>query len=77
MCELHSLWSGQAATRICQALEEYGVFWAEDPIGKMDDVASLAELRRQTRERRSAAAKRLGGLVLVPRPAGGRMPSMS
>jgi L-alanine-DL-glutamate epimerase-like enolase superfamily enzyme len=49
MAELHSLWSAPAAARICQALEEYGVFWAEDPIGKMDDVAALADLRRRTR----------------------------
>lgn len=49
MCELHSLWSGTAAIRICRALEDYGVFWAEDPIGKMDDPARLADLRRQTR----------------------------
>lgn len=49
MCELHSLWSGTAAIRICQALEEFDVFWAEDPIGKMDDAARLADLRRQTR----------------------------
>lgn len=49
MAELHSLWSAPAAARICQALEDYGVFWAEDPIGKMDDVSSLADLRRRTR----------------------------
>ncbi|WP_270934841.1 mandelate racemase/muconate lactonizing enzyme family protein [Falsiroseomonas oryzae] len=49
MAELHSLWSAPAAARICQALEEFGVFWAEDPIGKMDDVAALADLRRRTR----------------------------
>jgi L-alanine-DL-glutamate epimerase-like enolase superfamily enzyme len=62
MCELHSLWSGQAATRICRGLEEYGVFWAEDPIGKMDDVASLAELRRQTGTP-ICGSETLGGLV--------------
>lgn len=49
MCELHSLWSHNAALRICQGLEEYGVFWAEDPLNKMDDAAALADLRRQTR----------------------------
>lgn len=49
MCEMHSLWGAQAAARICRALEDYGVFWAEDPIAKMDDVATLADLRRQTR----------------------------
>ena len=49
MCELHSLWTASAATRICRALEDYGVFWAEDPLSKMDDVQALANLRRQTR----------------------------
>ncbi|MBE9606120.1 mandelate racemase/muconate lactonizing enzyme family protein [Acetobacteraceae bacterium H6797] len=49
MCELHSLWGTQPAIRICRALEDYGVFWAEDPICKMDDTATLADLRRQTR----------------------------
>ncbi|MBS0452444.1 MAG: mandelate racemase/muconate lactonizing enzyme family protein [Proteobacteria bacterium] len=49
MCELHSLWGTHAATRICRALEDVGVFWAEDPLGKMDDVRALADLRRQTR----------------------------
>lgn len=49
MCELHSLWSNHAAARICRALEDVDVFWAEDPIGKMDDARSLADLRRQTR----------------------------
>ncbi len=49
MCELHRMWSSTAAIRICQALEDYDVFRAEDPIGKMDDAARLADLRRQTR----------------------------
>jgi len=49
MCEMHSLWGSHAATRICRGLEDYGVFWAEDPIYKMDDNATLADLRRQTR----------------------------
>ena len=49
MAELHSLWNATSAIRICQALEEYNVLWAEDPILKMDDVQGLADLRRQTR----------------------------
>ena len=49
MCELHSLWTANAATRICQALEDYNVFWAEDPIAKMDDAHALADLRSRTR----------------------------
>ncbi len=49
MCELHSLWGGTAAARICKALEDYGVFWAEDPLCKNDDIRTLADLRSQTR----------------------------
>ena len=49
MAELHSLWSAQAAIRICQGLEDLGIFWAEDPIAKMGDFKALADLRRQTR----------------------------
>jgi galactonate dehydratase len=49
MCELHSMWNSTSAIRICRALEEYGVFWAEDPIAKMDDVHALSDLRRQSR----------------------------
>ena len=45
MCELHSLWSVPAAIRICKALEEYNIFWAEDPICKMDDIQSINYLR--------------------------------
>ncbi|KAF1049230.1 mandelate racemase/muconate lactonizing enzyme family protein [Xylophilus sp.] len=45
MAELHSLWGTHAAERICRALEDYGVFWVEDPINKMDDVGALADLR--------------------------------
>ena len=62
MCELHSLWSFGAALRICQALEPYDIFWAEDPIGKMSDVASLAELRRHTRVP-ICASETLGGAL--------------
>lgn len=49
MCELHSLWSLPAAIRICQALEPYHIFWAEDPLCKMDDIAQLKDLRSKTR----------------------------
>ena len=58
MAELHGLWSMPAALRICQALEQFDITWAEDPIAKMDDVASLAELRRASRGCRSARARR-------------------
>jgi L-alanine-DL-glutamate epimerase-like enolase superfamily enzyme len=49
MCELHSLWGMHAAERICRALEDYGVFWAEDPLNKMDDAQGLADLRRRVK----------------------------
>ncbi|MEJ2802612.1 mandelate racemase/muconate lactonizing enzyme family protein [Comamonadaceae bacterium PP-2] len=49
MCELHSLFGTHAAARICQGLEEFGVYWAEDPLCKMDDAPALADLRRRTR----------------------------
>lgn len=62
MCEMHSVWTSHAAVRICRALEEFGVFWAEDPIGKMSDVATLADLRRQTRTP-ICASETLGGVV--------------
>lgn len=48
MCELHSLFGTHAATRICQALEEYNVYWVEDPLNKMDNAQALADLRRRT-----------------------------
>jgi L-alanine-DL-glutamate epimerase-like enolase superfamily enzyme len=62
MCELHSLWSAQAALRICQALEELDIFWVEDPIGKMSDARALADLRRRTRVP-ICGSETLGGLV--------------
>ena len=71
MCEMHSLWTSHAAARICRALEEFGVFWAEDPIGKMSDVAALADLRRQTRTP-ICASETLGGALPLPGPARGR-----
>lgn len=62
MCELHSVWSSHAAIRICRALEDYGVFWAEDPIAKMSDVKALADLRRQVRVP-ICGSETLGGLI--------------
>jgi galactonate dehydratase len=62
MAELHSLWSMPAAFQICKALEEFDITWAEDPIAKMDDVASLAELRRAVRTP-ICASETLGGKV--------------
>ncbi len=48
MCELHSLWGATAASRICAALSEYDVFWAEDCVCKNDDAKALADIRRRT-----------------------------
>jgi galactonate dehydratase len=62
MCELHSLWNTTSAIRICEALEDYGVLWAEDPIMKMDDVQGLTDLRRQTRVP-ICGSETLGGVV--------------
>ncbi len=62
MCELHSLWNTTSAIRICRALEDHGVFWAEDPIAKMDDVQALADLRRQSRVP-ICGSETLGGVV--------------
>jgi galactonate dehydratase len=62
MAELHSLWSSQAAIRICQGLEDLGIFWAEDPIAKMSDFKALVDLRRQTRVP-ICGSETLGGAV--------------
>lgn len=48
MCELHSYWNVPSAVRICRALEQYNVFWAEDPLCKMDDTDALLHLHSQT-----------------------------
>lgn len=61
MCELHSLFGGHSALRICQALEDYNVFWVEDPLCKMDDAAGLSDLRRRTRVP-ICGSETLGGL---------------
>ena len=63
MCELHSLFGGHSALRICicQALEDYNVFWVEDPLCKMDDCVGLADLRRRTRVP-VCGSETLGGL---------------
>ncbi|VTU34261.1 D-galactonate dehydratase [Variovorax sp. PBS-H4] len=61
MCELHSLFGSHSALRICQALEQYDVFWVEDPLCKMDDAAGLADLRRRTRVQ-ICGSETLGGL---------------
>lgn len=61
MAELHSLWSLPAAARICQALAPIRPLWVEDPIAKMDDAASLSELRRAAPGVPICASETLGG----------------
>jgi L-alanine-DL-glutamate epimerase-like enolase superfamily enzyme len=63
MAELHSLWSMPAAARICNALAPIRPFWVEDPIAKMDDMLSLAELRRAAPGVPICASETLGGKV--------------
>ena len=46
MCEFHSLWNLPTAIRIADALADYDVFWAEDPV-KMVDLDVLADYRRR------------------------------
>ena len=48
MCEFHSLWNLPAAVRIAHALEEFSVYWSEDPI-KMINLDVLADYRRRVR----------------------------
>ena len=62
MAELHSLWSAEAAARICHALEDLGIFWVEDPIAKMGDFKALADLRRRSRVP-ICGSETLGGAV--------------
>lgn len=63
MAELHSLWSLPAASRICNALRDIRPFWVEDPLAKMDDTLSLAELRRVAPGVPLCASETLGGKV--------------
>ena len=62
MAELHSLWSAEAAARICHALEDLDIFWVEDPIAKMGDFKALADLRRRSRVP-ICGSETLGGAV--------------
>jgi galactonate dehydratase len=60
MAELHSLWDVPAACRIAAALEEFGLFWIEDPV-RVASPAALAEVQRATRAP-IAAGETLTGL---------------
>jgi L-alanine-DL-glutamate epimerase-like enolase superfamily enzyme len=41
MCDINQLWSVPHAIRVGSAIEEYGLFWLEDPVAH-DDYAGLA-----------------------------------
>jgi L-alanine-DL-glutamate epimerase-like enolase superfamily enzyme len=41
MCDINQLWSVPHAIRVGHAIEEYGLFWLEDPVAH-DDFAGLA-----------------------------------
>ncbi len=58
--ELHGLWSLSAAKKICEALEDLQVEWAEDPIW-MDRIGDLGELAAATTTPLSGG-ETLGGL---------------
>ena len=47
MIELHALWMPGAARQIVRALNDYDIFWVEDPI-RSDFVPELADLRETT-----------------------------
>jgi len=47
LVELHALWSPGGAREIVRALEEFEIYWVEDPI-RSDFVPALAELRATT-----------------------------
>jgi L-talarate/galactarate dehydratase len=43
MCDINQLWSVPHAIRVGHAIEEYGLFWLEDPVAH-DDFAGLASV---------------------------------
>lgn len=48
MLECHSLWNLPTAVKISRAMEEFDLFWIEDPI-RMDRLAAIGEFKAQTR----------------------------
>ncbi len=48
MLECHSLWNLPAAVTISRALEDFDLFWIEDPI-RMDRLATIGEFKARTR----------------------------
>lgn len=47
LLEMHSLWSPQAALTIARAVEEFGLFWIEDPF-RVDSPEALARFADRT-----------------------------
>ncbi len=43
MCDINQLWSVPHAVRVGQQIEQYGLFWLEDPVAH-DDFAGLAHV---------------------------------
>ena len=54
MLECHSLWNLPTAVQISRAIEEFDVFWMEDPI-RMDRLNTIAEFKSQTSIRVTAS----------------------
>ena len=54
MLECHSLWNLPTAVEISRAIEEFDVFWIEDPI-RMDRLATIGEFKAQTSVRVTAS----------------------
>ena len=48
MLEMHSLWSCPAATTIAHAVEDYSLFWIEDPL-RHESTDALIRFKRSTR----------------------------
>jgi galactonate dehydratase len=61
MIELHALWDVAAACRIVAALEEFDLFWIEDPV-RLTSARASAEVQRATHAP-IAAGETLAGLA--------------
>jgi L-alanine-DL-glutamate epimerase-like enolase superfamily enzyme len=60
MVELHALWDVPAACRIAAALDEFDLFWIEDPV-RVTSADALTEVQRATKTP-IAAGETLSGL---------------
>ena len=48
MLECHALWNLPTAVRISRSMEQFNLFWIEDPI-RMDRLATIGDFKAQTR----------------------------